>query len=63
MSRLSNRLHDDNECRYCCEMTNKKYFCSDEHAIKFAMEFAEVGYTFKNGKPVANWTYINPKEK
>ena len=57
------KLHDDNECRYCCEITTRQYFCSDDHAIRFAESFAEVGYTFKNGKPKPNWTYIKPKEK
>tara|TARA_Y100001951_G_scaffold55979_1_gene44374 strand:- start:681 stop:878 length:198 start_codon:yes stop_codon:yes gene_type:complete len=63
MARLPDKLHDDNECRYCCEISNKKYFCSDDHAIKFAEAFAEVGYTFKYGKPVVNWTIIEPKEQ
>ena len=41
----------------------RKYFCSDDHAIEFAMKFADVGYTFKHGKPQPHWTYIKPKEK
>jgi len=63
VSKFHDNIFDDNECRFCCEMTNRQYFCSDEHAIKFAEAYAEAGYTFKNGKPVVNWTYIKPKEK
>ena len=44
-------------------MSDRRYFCSDDHAIEFAMRFADVGYTFKNGKPQPHWTYIKPKEK
>jgi len=62
MGVFPDKLYDDKECRYCCEISDKQYFCSDDHAIKFAMAFASVGYTFRHGKPIANWTYIKPKE-
>ena len=63
MGRFPDKLFDDNECRNCGEMSDRQYFCSDKHAIEFAMRFAAVGYTFKHGKPQPHWTYLKPKEE